>query len=89
MVPTLDVPQKIVAFPPLRTMIPKTVVDTTVIDTMVRVTSPVAVDITVSEFGYTDEQFYSDLKKASKRLDVMEEEALREHARGKTRKFPA
>ena len=38
---------------------------------------------------YSDEQFHADLKKASKRLDVMADKALKEHAQGKTRKFPA
>ena len=38
---------------------------------------------------YTDEQFHADLKKASKRLDAMANEALKEDAQGKTRKFPA
>ena len=38
---------------------------------------------------YSDEQFHADLRKASKRLDVMANEALKEHAQGKTRKFPA
>ena len=37
---------------------------------------------------YSDAQFYADIKKASKRLDLMVNGALKEHAQGKTRKFP-
>jgi hypothetical protein len=37
---------------------------------------------------YTDEQFYTDIKKSSDALDLMAQEALEEHAQGKTRKFP-
>jgi len=50
--------------------------------------TPPPVDIVSCKGGYTDEQFYADLKKASKRLDAMEAEALEEDAQGKTRKFP-
>jgi hypothetical protein len=88
MVAVLDVPQKIFGFPSLKTMTPKTVVNTTVIDTIVRDASPPAIDITPSEFGYTDEQFHADLRKASKWIDSMEEAALKEHTEGKTRKLP-
>lgn len=48
---------------------------------------PVSV-IPYKEHGYTDEQFYADLRKAGKKLDLMEAEALKEHAQGKTRKLP-
>lgn len=40
------------------------------------------------EADYSDEQFYADLRKASKQLDLMERKALEEYAQGKTRKFP-
>jgi hypothetical protein len=40
------------------------------------------------EFQYTDEQFTADLQKSSKKLDMMEEQALKEHKEGKTQKFP-
>jgi hypothetical protein len=49
--------------------------------------TPPPIDIT-PEREYTDEQFYADLKKASKQLDKMVQEALEEDAQGKTRKFP-
>ncbi len=42
----------------------------------------------MSEQEYTDEQFHADLKKASKWLDAMIEKAHKEHAEGRTRKFP-
>jgi hypothetical protein len=46
-------------------------------------------DITLyEEPEYSDERFYADIRKASGRLDKMEQKALKEHARGKTRKFP-
>jgi hypothetical protein len=45
--------------------------------------------VAVNESEYTDPQFFDDLDKASKQLDIMEAEALREHAKGNTRKFPA
>lgn len=37
---------------------------------------------------YTDEQFAADLQKSSKELDIMEEQALKEHKEGKTQEFP-
>ena len=47
------------------------------------------VEIALSdETDYSDEQFYADLRKASKQLDLMESKALEEYAQGKTRKFP-
>jgi hypothetical protein len=47
------------------------------------------VNIALSEEPeYSDDQFYADIKKASKRLDLMESKALKEEAQGKTRKFP-
>lgn len=41
-----------------------------------------------SEVDYSDEQFATDLRKASKTLDRMAAEALKAHAEGKTRRFP-
>ena len=38
--------------------------------------------------GYSDKQFYADLKKNAKRFDAMEKEAIEEHEQGKTLKFP-
>jgi len=40
------------------------------------------------ESEYTDEQFHADLRKASKHLDSMVRQALKEDAEGKTREFP-
>jgi hypothetical protein len=40
------------------------------------------------ETEYTDEQFYADLKNASKHLDAMVEEAIRDEREGRTREFP-
>jgi hypothetical protein len=40
------------------------------------------------EQGYTDEQFYGDLKKAGRKFDLIAQRALEEHAQGKTRKLP-
>ena len=37
---------------------------------------------------YSDEQFYTDLRKAGKRFDALAEKALSDHAQGKTEKFP-
>ena len=37
---------------------------------------------------YTDEQFYADLRKSKKKLDRLERRALKDHAKGKTRRFP-
>ena len=51
--------------------------------------TPLPVDIALyQEPEYSDAQFYADIKKASKRLDLMVNGALKEHAQGKTRKFP-
>lgn len=51
--------------------------------------TPLGVYITLHrETDYTDTQFYADLKKARKSLDRMKRKALKEHAQGKTRKFP-
>lgn len=88
MVATLAVPQKIVELLPIRLMKPATAVNTTVIDTIVRDASPVGIDITPSEFEYTDEQFHADLKKASSKLDAMIAKAIKDDEEGKTRKFP-
>ena len=37
---------------------------------------------------YSDTQFYADLRKASKKLDLMIKQALDEDARGETLEFP-
>ena len=44
--------------------------------------------ILCEEIDYSDEQFYAHLRKASEKLDSMVKKALKEHAKGKTRKFP-
>ena len=49
--------------------------------------SSVAV-IPCEEIGYSDEQFYADLKKASKHLDSMVEQALKEDAEVKNPRVP-
>ena len=41
--------------------------------------------ITTEEADYSDEQFYADLRKASKKLDLMEAKALEEYAHRKAR----
>jgi len=62
---------------------------TTVTGLLVTDRSPLPVNIAMSEeTEYPDEQFHADLRKASKHLDLMESKALKEHAKGKTRKFP-
>lgn len=40
------------------------------------------------EPDYSEKQFYADLRKSSKQLDLMVAKALEEHAKGKTREFP-
>ena len=50
--------------------------------------TPQSVDLTPDAGEYSDEQFYSDLRKASSWIDAMEKAALEEHAEGKTRKLP-
>lgn len=60
---------------------------TTVTEIQMRDRTPPPVNLSLSS-SYTDEQFYADLKKAGKQLDQMAAEALKEHAEGKTRKFP-
>ena len=50
--------------------------------------SNTSLPINCKESEYTDAQFYADLSKASKQLDMMERKALKDHAQGKTRKFP-
>ena len=52
-------------------------------------TPSVANIIVKQESEYTEAQFNADLRKASKRLDSMVSKGLKEHSRGKTRKFPA
>jgi hypothetical protein len=62
---------------------------TTVFGELVTDRTPLPVNIALSEEPeYSDDQFYADIKKASKRLDLMESKALKEEAQGKTRKFP-
>ena len=50
--------------------------------------TPQTIDLMAHVGEYTDEQFHRDLKKASKKLDAMEEQALKEFKEGKTREFP-
>jgi len=68
---------------------PKVAMATTVVGELRSDSTSLPVGIVLSgESGYTDAQFYADLKKASKWLDAMEAEALKEEAEGKTREFP-
>jgi len=61
----------------------------TVTDILVTDHTPTAMDITLCpQLDYSDEQFHADLRKASRRLDGMVEEALEEDAAGKTGRFP-
>jgi len=61
---------------------------TTAVGSFKVLTSTPSLDLAVCKSEYTDKQFHADLKKASKRLDAMAGEALRDEAEGKTREFP-
>jgi hypothetical protein len=75
----------LISAPKIEAKMPKTV-----LGLLLSARTPLPVDITLSqEPEYSDEQFHADLRKASKKLDLMESKALEEHAQGKTRKFPA
>jgi len=50
--------------------------------------TPQSIDLTVDGCAYTDMQFYRDLKKSGKQLDVMAAGALKAEGQGKTREFP-
>jgi len=73
---------------PVKTARMRTKMRKTATRVRVKERSPVPVAPQPQETEYSDEQFYADLRKASKRLDEMEREALEEHARGETLKFP-
>lgn len=63
---------------------------TTVTSIIISDATPSPIDITLYlESDYTEAQFYADLRKSSKKLDSMVKRALKEDARGKTRKFPS
>ena len=68
--------------PKIKAKMPKTV---TGVYVSAHTPLPIAIAL---EQEYSDEQFHADLRKASKRLDTMVSKALKEHAQGKTRKFP-
>lgn len=70
--------------PKIKVRMPKTVTGV-----YVSAHTPLPIAIALDEEPeYSDEQFYADLRKASKQLDAMEQQALEEYRQGKTRKFP-
>ena len=73
-----------VKVPKIKVKMPETITRAFVMDR-----TPLPFEITLSqETDYSDMQFYADLRKASKQLDLMERKALEEYAQRKTRKFP-
>lgn len=62
----------------------------TVCRAFIKDSTPPPMDIaSCCEHDYSEAQFSADLQKASKSLDLMVQKALKEHAAGKTRQFPA